>query len=156
MGIVASFTALGLALAVFVGAAGVAMLAGNPWVNLLLTAVFVGFALNLFGAYQIAIPSAWLTALDGAVRRQGAAGKSVGVLGALLMGLTFTLTSFTCTAPFVGTVLVTAAQGQWQQPLVGMLVYWPWCRSGSPGYRAPAVGCNRPKWSWGSSSSRRR
>ena len=123
LGIVASFTALGLALAVFVGAAGVAMLAGNPWVNLLLTAVFVGFALNLFGAYQIAIPSAWLTALDGAVRRQGAAGKSVGVLGALLMGLTFTLTSFTCTAPFVGTVLVTAAQGQWQQPLVGMLVY---------------------------------
>jgi thiol:disulfide interchange protein len=39
------------------------------------------------------------------------------------MGLTFTLTSFTCTAPFVGTVLVTAAQGKWQEPLLGMLVY---------------------------------
>jgi thiol:disulfide interchange protein DsbD len=123
LGIIASFTALGLALAVFVGAAGVTMLAGNPWVNLLLTAIFVGFALNLFGVFQIAIPSSWLTALDNVVRRQGAAGHGAGVLGALLMGLTFTLTSFTCTAPFVGTVLVTAAQGKWQEPLLGMLVY---------------------------------
>jgi thiol:disulfide interchange protein len=123
LGIIASFTALGLALAVFVGAAGVTMLAGNPWVNLLLTAIFVGFALNLFGVYQITIPSSWLTALDNVVRREGAAGQGVGVLGALLMGLTFTLTSFTCTAPFVGTVLVTAAQGKWQEPLLGMVVY---------------------------------
>jgi thiol:disulfide interchange protein len=123
LGIVASFTALGLALAVFVGAAGVTMLAGNPWVNLLLTAIFAGFALNLFGVFQIAIPGTWLTALDTVVRRQGAAGQGAGVLGALLTGLTFTLTSFTCTAPFVGTVLVTAAQGKWQEPLAGMLVY---------------------------------
>jgi len=123
LGIIASFTALGLALAVFVGAAGVTMLAGNPWVNLLLTAIFVGFALNLFGVFQITIPSSWLTTLDNVVRRQGAAGQGAGVLGALLMGLTFTLTSFTCTAPFVGTVLVTAAQGKWQEPLLGMLVY---------------------------------
>jgi thiol:disulfide interchange protein len=123
LGIIASFTALGLALAVFAGAAGVTMLAGNPWVNLLLTTIFVGFALNLFGAFQITIPSSWLTALDNVVRRQGTAGQGVGLLGALLMGLTFTLTSFTCTAPFVGTVLVTAAQGHWQEPLLGMLVY---------------------------------
>jgi thiol:disulfide interchange protein len=123
LGIIASFSALGLALAVFAGAAGVTMLAGNPWVNLLLTAIFVGFALNLFGVFRITIPSSWLTTLDNAVRRQGAAGQGAGVLGALLMGLTFTLTSFTCTAPFVGTVLVTAAQGKWQEPLLGMLVY---------------------------------
>jgi thiol:disulfide interchange protein len=123
LGIIATFTALGLALALLVGATGVALLAANPWVNLLLTAIFVAFALNLFGAYHIGIPSAWLTALDAAVRRRGATGRALGVAGALLMGLTFTLTSFTCTAPFVGTVLVTAAQGHWQEPVVGMLVY---------------------------------
>ena len=123
LGIIATFTALGLALAVLVGATGVALLAANPWVNLLLTAIFVAFALNLFGAYHIGTPSAWLTALDAAVRRRGATGRGLGVAGALLMGLTFTLTSFTCTAPFVGTVLVTAAQGRWQEPVVGMLVY---------------------------------
>jgi thiol:disulfide interchange protein DsbD len=38
----------------------------------------------------------------------------------MLMGLTFSLTSFTCTAPFVGTLLVLAAQGNWRWPLVGM------------------------------------
>jgi thiol:disulfide interchange protein DsbD len=39
------------------------------------------------------------------------------------MGLTFTLTSFTCTSPFVGTLLVKAAEGRWQMPLVGMLAF---------------------------------
>jgi thiol:disulfide interchange protein DsbD len=39
------------------------------------------------------------------------------------MGLLFTLTSFTCTAPFVGTVLVSAAAGHWAMPVVGMLAY---------------------------------
>jgi hypothetical protein len=35
------------------------------------------------------------------------------------MGLTFTLTSFTCTAAFVGTVLVAVTQGEWFWPAVG-------------------------------------
>jgi thiol:disulfide interchange protein len=118
-GIVLTFTALGFALAVLVGATGVARFAANPWVNLGLTAVFVAFALSLFGVVHIAIPSRLVNALDAASRNR----DSAGMIGALLMGLTFTLTSFTCTAPFVGTVLVTAAQGQWTQPLVGMLTY---------------------------------
>jgi thiol:disulfide interchange protein DsbD len=37
------------------------------------------------------------------------------------MGLTFTLTSFTCTVPFVGTVLVATSQGDWLWPAMGML-----------------------------------
>jgi thiol:disulfide interchange protein DsbD len=37
------------------------------------------------------------------------------------MGLTFTLTSFTCTVPFVGTVLVATSQGEWVWPVLGML-----------------------------------
>jgi thiol:disulfide interchange protein len=118
-GIILTFTALGFLLAILVGASGVARFAANPWVNLGLAALFVVFALNLFGVFQIVIPSRWLTALDSTSRRQ----RSSGVVGALLMGLTFTLTSFTCTAPFVGTVLVAAARGQWVQPLAGMLAY---------------------------------
>jgi thiol:disulfide interchange protein DsbD len=39
------------------------------------------------------------------------------------MGATFTLTSVTCTAPFVGTLLVLASQGSWAMPVAGMLVY---------------------------------
>jgi thiol:disulfide interchange protein DsbD len=123
VGIVATFTALGLVLAVFVGATAAALLAANPWVNVALSILFVAFALNLFGVYETALPSAWLTALDGAVRNSQRPGSLLSVGSALLTGAVFTLTSFTCTAPFVGTVLVTAAQGSWRMPLVGMLVY---------------------------------
>ncbi|HQZ83862.1 MAG TPA: cytochrome c biogenesis protein CcdA [Pyrinomonadaceae bacterium] len=121
LGIIATFTIAGMMLAIFLGAAGVNLFAANPWINLLITAIFLFFAFNLFGAYEIAIPSAWLTKLDSFTRQKE--GKGSGVVGALLMGLTFTLTSFTCTSPFVGTILVSASQGNWRMPLLGMLAF---------------------------------
>jgi thiol:disulfide interchange protein DsbD len=120
-GIIATFTLLGMLLAIFVGAAGINLFAANPWVNLIITAIFLFFAFNLFGAYEIQIPTGVLTKLDNLTRSKE--GEGSGIVGALLMGLTFTLTSFTCTSPFVGTVLVKAAQGDWQMPLVGMLAF---------------------------------
>ncbi len=121
LGIIATFTLLGMLLAIFVGAAGITLFAANPWVNLLITAIFLFFAFNLFGAYEITVPSSILTKLDNLTRSKE--GEGSGVIGALLMGLTFTLTSFTCTSPFVGTILVSTAQGSWQMPLLGMLAF---------------------------------
>ncbi len=117
-GIVATFTILGMAIAVLVGAGGINRFAANPWINLLVTAIFVAFALNLFGVYQIGVPASLLTRLDGASR--GGGSETSGIL---LMGLTFTLTSFTCTTPFVGTLLVMASRGSWIWPLAGLLVF---------------------------------
>jgi thiol:disulfide interchange protein len=121
IGIVLTFTALGMLLAIFVGAAGINLFAANPWVNLLITGIFLFFAFNLFGSYEINIPTSVLTKLDNLTRSHE--GEGSGIVGALLMGLTFTLTSFTCTSPFVGTILVSASQGSWQMPLVGMLAF---------------------------------
>ena len=121
IGIIATFTLLGMLLAVFVGAAGINLFAANPWINLLITGIFLFFAFNLFGAYEITIPAGILTKLDSLTRSQE--GEGSGIIGALLMGLTFTLTSFTCTSPFVGTILVSASLGDWQRPLVGMLAF---------------------------------
>ncbi len=121
IGIIATFTLLGMLLAIFVGAAGINLFAANPWINLLITAIFLFFAFNLFGAYEITLPSGLLTKLDRLTRTHE--GEGSGVIGALLMGLTFTLTSFTCTSPFVGTILVSASQGSWQMPLIGMLAF---------------------------------
>ncbi len=121
LGIILTFTILGMLLAIFVGAAGINLFAANPYVNLLITGIFLFFAFNLFGAYEITIPTAILTKLDNLTRSQE--GEGGGIVGALLMGLTFTLTSFTCTSPFVGTILVSASQGDWQMPLVGMLAF---------------------------------
>jgi thiol:disulfide interchange protein DsbD len=119
MGIILTFTALGLLLAIIFGAGGVNMLAANPWVNLLITAVFLGFAFSLFGAYFVQVPPALMNKLDSLIRRK----EGSKLLGALLMGFTFTLTSFTCTAPFVGSLLVMTAQGNWRWPLAGMLAF---------------------------------
>lgn len=120
-GIIATFTLLGMLLAIFIGAAGITVFAANPWVNILVAGIFLFFAFNLFGAYEITIPTSILTKLDSVTRSHE--GEGSGVIGALLMGLTFTLTSFTCTSPFVGTILVSASQGEWQRPLVGMLAF---------------------------------
>ena len=118
-GIIGTFTAVGIATSILVGAAGMARFAASPWVNMAIAAMFVAFALNFFGLYEIRIPSGVLTRLD-RVSRDRASG---GGLGAVLMGGTFAVTTFTCTAPFVGTLLVLASQGQWQQPVVGLLVF---------------------------------
>ena len=119
LGIILTFTALGLLLAIIFGAGGVNKLAANPWVNLLITAIFLGFAFSLFGAYFIQVPPALTNRLDSLTRSK----EGSRVVGALLMGSTFTLTSFTCTAPFVGTLLVMTTQGNWQWPLAGMLAF---------------------------------
>jgi thiol:disulfide interchange protein DsbD len=121
LGIILTFTIVGMLLAIFVGAAGINLFAANPWVNLLITAIFLFFAFNLFGAYEITVPTGVLTKLDSLTRSRE--GEGSGIVGALLMGLTFTLTSFTCTSPFVGTILVSASQGDWQMPLLGMLAF---------------------------------
>ena len=119
LGIILTFTALGVLLAFLFGAAGLQGFATNPWINLLITAIFLVFALSLLGTLNLQIPSGILSKLD-AVSSNKSTGRIIGVL---LMGLTFSLTSFTCTAPFVGTVLVAAANGQLFYPIVGMLAF---------------------------------
>jgi thiol:disulfide interchange protein len=119
LGIIGTFTVLGLALAALFGAAGLNRFAADPWVNLTLAALFLLFAANLFDWLELRLPWRAINAIDRSVREKPK-GSS---LGALLMGATFTLTSVTCTAPFVGTLLVLASQGSWMMPVVGMIVY---------------------------------
>jgi len=119
LGIVVTFTVLGVSVATLVGAAGLIRFAANAWVNLVIAAIFAALALNLLGFYEISAPSRVLGDVDAATRSTG----SSHAASALLMGVLFTLTTFTCTAPFIGTLLVAASQGEWQRPIVGMLVY---------------------------------
>ena len=118
LGIVLTFTVFGSALAAVAGAAGLNRFAANPWVNLAITAMFILFALNLFGLYDVRLPFRLMSRLDGMSRRRGAS-----VTGTLLMAVTFTVTSLTCTAAFIGTLLVVAAQGEWRRPIAGLLAY---------------------------------
>src|SRR5215469_4484370 len=113
LGIVVLFCSLGLGVTAAVGPFGVAQLGSNPWVNGFIALVFGVFALSLLGAFEITLPSSMLTKLDQASRRGG-------YLGTLLMGVTFTLTSFACIGPFLGTILAASIQNKGAQPVLGM------------------------------------
>ena len=118
-GIILSFTILGLLIAVLFGAAGVNRFAADPKVNLALAAIFVFFAANLFGLFELPIPSSWLTRATNSTSDTNPRSR----IGAALLGAVFALTSLTCTAPFVGSLLVMAAQGERTMPLTGMLLF---------------------------------
>lgn len=117
IGIILTFTLLGFLLTFLFGAGGINRLAASPVVNLAIAAIFVFFALSLFGVVEIGLPNSWVNA----VNRKSAG--STGVTGILLMALTFSLTSFTCTVPFVGTVMVAALQGDVLWSLLGVTAF---------------------------------
>lgn len=116
-GIVVSYTGLGLVLTFAMGAAGVSQFATSPWVNLAVAAFFAFFALSLMGLLEFALPASFAQRLDQKSR------SLKGPVGVILMGIAFTATSFTCTMPFVGTLLIAATQGQVLWPFIGMLVF---------------------------------
>jgi thiol:disulfide interchange protein len=114
--IVLTFTVLGVGIAAIFGAAKLNELANNGWLNLVISLVFIAFALSMLGAFEIHVPSSLLT--------WSASHETGGsYLGAVFMALTFTLTSFTCTFAIVGFLLVQAAVGEVFWPVVGMLAF---------------------------------
>lgn len=115
IGIMFTFTGLGILLATIFGATGIRDFASNGWVNLFIAGIFIIFALNLFGAFEIQLPTGLMNKLN----KKSSEGK--GVISVLLMALTFSITSFTCTVPFVGSALIAASGGEWFYPILGMI-----------------------------------
>ncbi|HYM20779.1 MAG TPA: cytochrome c biogenesis protein CcdA [Candidatus Kapabacteria bacterium] len=118
VGIIGTFVALGFLLALVMGPAGINKFAANPLVNAFVAVVFLAFALNLFGLFELGVPSSVLSKLN--MRATTSKNKITSVI---LMGFVFSLTSFTCTVPFVGTLMVSFSHGEWFVPLVGMTVF---------------------------------
>ena len=116
IGIIVLFSGLGLLATAALGPFGIVQLGSNPWVNGFIAAIFLAFGLSLLGAFEITIPSAVLTRLDRFSQKGGTAGT-------LVMGLTFSLASFACVGPFVGTLLAASLQGGGARPLVGMVAF---------------------------------
>lgn len=114
LGIISTFTAVGIIASAIFGGTAVQDLAANPWLNLGIGTLFMILAFNLFGAFEIQVPVSIMNALN--KKSQGD-----GKVAILLMGLTFSLTSFTCTVPFVGTLLLSASGGDYLYPAVGTL-----------------------------------
>jgi thiol:disulfide interchange protein len=116
LGIIVLFSGLGLLLTAIVGPFGIVQLGANPWVNGFIAALFLAFGLSLLGAFEITIPSSVLTRLN------QSSGKG-GFAGTLIMGLTFSLASFACVGPFVGTLLAASVGGGMARPVAGMVTF---------------------------------
>ncbi len=116
LGIVGTFTILGLLVAIAYGPTKLNEFASNRWLNLIFAGLFMAFSLMLMGMFELRMPS-WL--LTWSSKRESAG----GVVGTLFMALTFTLVSFTCTFAFVGALLVLAAKGDRLWPIIGMLAF---------------------------------
>jgi thiol:disulfide interchange protein DsbD len=112
LGIVLIFVLIG----VLVGPIVIAF-AAHPVTNLVIGVLFLVFALTLFGVLNLQ-PPAFLMSLAGSASQKG------GYLGVFFMGATLVITSFTCTAPFVGALLGQGAgQGDIGRIALGMAVF---------------------------------
>jgi len=117
LGIIVMFAIIGVGSAALFGAAQVARFAANPWVNLALAALFIVLALNLFGAFEFRIGFASKLA-------DSASSKKDSLISPLIMGMAFSLTTFTCIGPIVAGLLVLAAKGTGEvYPILGMISF---------------------------------
>ena len=114
VGVIVLFTTIGACVSALVGPFGMAEIGSNPWVNLLIASVMVVFAVSMLGGFEIGLPSSWTSA---------ASEKSVGsgIVATIMLSLVFTLASFACIGPFIGSILATSvAGGSLAYPIYGM------------------------------------
>ena len=100
----------------FFSATALQNLANNPWLNLAVAGLFLAFGLSLLGLFEIRLPNFLLNA---SAKGEGRG----GLIGVMFMALTLTITSFTCTFPVVGGLLVMAAGGEFFYPIVGLATF---------------------------------
>ncbi len=112
--IILLYSSLGIIVSLTSAGAGFANTLSTHWLpNTLFFALFLVFAASFFGAFEIILPSKWVSSSDSKVDKGG-------VLAAFFLGLTTVLVSFSCTGPIVGALLVEAASGDVLRPTTGM------------------------------------
>jgi len=116
LSIIGIFTAVGVLCSFFFSASSLQRLANNPWLNLFVAVLFIAFGLSLLGLFEFRFPSFLLNASAKGASRGG-------LIGVFFMALTLTITSFTCTFPVVGGLLVMAAGGDFLYPILGLATF---------------------------------
>jgi thiol:disulfide interchange protein len=92
-------------------------LVANHWIaNLCFFALFVVFALSFLGAFEIILPSSLANNVD----KQADKGGYVGVF---FMALALVILSFSCTVPFISSIIVEGATRNLTQTVLGILAY---------------------------------
>ena len=115
LSIMAIFGAIGFVTMIF-GAEFLNFISTHWIPNLLFFFIFIFFGVSLLGAFEIVLPHNVVNNIDQMSDRGG-------LVGLFFMALTLVVVSFSCTVPFVGSLLILASQGEVMRPLYGMLSF---------------------------------
>lgn len=115
--VTAIYTIFGLLAAVFKSADAADVLSTHWIPNLIFAAMFLIFALSFFGAFEITLPS-------GLANKADQKADSSGYFGSFFVAVALVIVSFSCTGPFVGSILVESmSSGVALKPTLGMLAF---------------------------------
>ena len=115
LSIIGIFTVLGLFLTILFGSSTLYQISSSAVFNLFVFALFALFGISFLGAFEITLPSSWTNKVD-------TKANISSFSGIFFMALTLVLVSFSCTAPFIGNLLVDVSrQKERIGPIIGFL-----------------------------------
>ncbi len=111
------YSLLGLIVALFQSTTTTDVL-GTHWIpNILFALLFLVFAISFFGAFEITLPS-------GLANKADQKADKGGIIAAFFVAFAMVIVSFSCTGPFVGSILAAAvSDGVALKPILGMAVF---------------------------------
>lgn len=117
LSVIVIYTLLGLIVALFQSTSATDTI-GTHWIpNLIFALLFIVFAISFLGAFEITLPGGLANKAD----RQADKG---GYVAAFFVALAMVIVSFSCTGPFVGSILAAAVVGGVAlKPILGMAVF---------------------------------
>ena len=136
LSIIAIYTILGLIVALFQSTAATDAI-GTHWIpNLIFALLFLIFAVSFLGAFEITLPS-------GLANKADSQADKGGYIAAFFVALAMVIVSFSCTGPFVGSILAAAVlDGVALRPILGMAVF-------GLGFSLPFVALSFFPFGWG-------
>jgi thiol:disulfide interchange protein len=115
--IVFIFALLGALFTFNVFGANAGSILSTHWIpNLIFFLLFVVFSLSFLGLFELVLPGSLVNKTD-------AKAEKGGIVGAFFMALTTVIVSFSCTGPFIGSLIIEAVQNGGLVPLLGMTAF---------------------------------
>jgi thiol:disulfide interchange protein len=118
LSIVLIYTALAIFPSMFLGSDRVNNWLSTHWIpNAIFFLIFIVFGMSFLGAFELRLPNKWANQADSMADKGG-------YLGLFFMALTLIIVSFSCTGPFLSSILILSSKGGMSaKPLLGMLAY---------------------------------
>ncbi len=113
--IIAIFTVFAIVLTLVFGKNTLYQISTSAVFNIFVFMLFMVFGISFLGAFEITLPAGWTNKVDSKA-------STHSFSGIFFMALTLVLVSFSCTAPFIGNLLIDVTQQKERLgPIIGFL-----------------------------------